>query len=102
MVKKGRFKKRQVREKKEQSRKSSSTSSEEEKREKIDPILVNSILESYLSNPERKRAVKNPIGVLDDGEIGVFLALEALIRGRGVSKIGHFKQKILTSKMVTF
>lgn len=97
MVKKGRFKKRQVREKKE-----SSTSSEEEKREKIDPILVNSILESYLSNPERKRAVKNPIGVLDDGEIGVFLALEALIRGRGVSKIGHFKQKILTSKMVTF
>ena len=85
MVKKGRFKHRQVKQKI-TDEDSNTTPEEEGVEEKIDPILVNAVLESYLSNPERKRALKGLETQLNDKEIGVFIALEAIIRGRGVSK----------------
>ena len=85
MAKRGRFKNRQAKQSK-TDEDSATTPEEEGVEEKIDPILVNAVLESYLSNPERKRALKGLETQLNDKEIGVFIALEAVIRGRGVSK----------------
>ena len=49
----------------------------------LDPLLVSQILESYLNNPGRKEAL-NGDGSISDDEWLTFLALELLIRGKGV------------------
>ena len=88
LVKQGKFLKRQVKPSNEDE--SSETSSETEH---LDNALVRLILDSYLSSKIRKRCLINPDMYLSPQEIGPFLALECLIRGRGVSEMGHFMKK---------
>ena len=52
--------------------------------ERIDPQLVESILQSYLSSNDRRSALQNPLDVLEQGQEDLFLALEMFVRGNGV------------------